>query len=504
MLYKYTLLLFSFILIFSCNRNDDLINISGEKEILSFRFEANSNSEYLSESVSGIVRNNIIKIMIPDIIETNSMIATFEFVGESVYVGDIKQKSGITENDFSKPVAYEVHAGDGSLKIYEVQIVLLPDVKSAVPHIYIQTDNNAPIISKEDYLLANVQIDGKGVYDDFTGRTKIRGRGNDSWNSPKKPYRLKLDSKASLLGLLPEKDWILRSNYRGESLMLDAVAFRMAGLLGMPYTNHAIPVDITINNEYMGSYIFTEQKEVKHNRINVVDGGMYLNLDVYMHKPPGMFSSDSYELPVMVRHPDFKNLSPSEIQSELSIVKNDFHKMESAVAATSFPYNDYLEHFSAEDFVNYLIVYNLSLNQEINHPKSTYMHKHKDGKYKMGPVWDFDWAFGYDAGLNTHFNTPQKPLFVGGDLKGDVFFTRLMEDPVLRVLYKERWDDFKTNKYPELIAYILQYAETISGSYDLDYAIWGQGVGSSELAAQQLISWLNQRVAYMDGFVVNP
>lgn len=350
--------------------------------------------------------------MIQDVVETSALIATFEFVGESVYVADQKQRSGVTKNDFSKPVSYEVIAKDGSTKIYEVQIVLLPKVESEVPHMYIQTDSSAPIDSKEDYIWADLKIDGKGVYDDFEGRTKIRGRGNDSWNQPKKPYKLKLDSKASLCGLLPEKKWILRSNYRAESLMLDAVAFRIAGLLGMPFTNHAIPIDFTINDEYKGSYTFTEQKEAKPNRINVVDGGMYLNLDVYMHKPPGMFYSDLYGLPVMIRYPKFKNIPPTEVQSELEIASNDFHIMETAVADANFPNNDYLDLFAAEDFVNYMIVYNLSLNRVINHPKSTYMHKHRDGKYKMGPVWDFDWAFGYNPELNTHFNSPQSPLLV--------------------------------------------------------------------------------------------
>lgn len=502
-MFRYLLIFLSFLFVISCITNDDAIIQKNEKEILSFQFERELNSEYLSESISGSIKDNSIKLMIPDIVDLSSMVPSFEFTGKSVYVETEQQKSGVNKIDFSKPVVYQVHAEDGSIVTYEVQVTLLPDVASEVPHLYIQTDNNQPIDSKEEYLSAALHIDGKGVYDDFEGRTRVRGRGNDSWNQPKKPYRLKLDEKASLLGLLSEKNWILRSNYRAESLMLDAVAFRMAGLLGMPFTNHAIPVDVTVNGEFMGSYIFTEHKEVRPNRINVVDGGMYLNLDVYMHKPPGMFYSEFYELPVMVRYPKFKNFSPDEVQRELDKAKSDFHAMEAVVADTSFPDNNYSDYFDLEDFVNYLIVYNLSLNREINHPKSTYMHKQKDGKYKMGPVWDFDWAFGYNAGQNTHFNNPEQSLFVEGDLKGSIFFSRFFEDPVVQTLYKERWEDFKTNKYPELIAYILDYAETISGSYALDYAVWEQGVGSSEVAAQQLIDWLNQRVVFMDSFAAD-
>src|SRR5699024_8886227 len=213
---------------------------------------------------------------------------------------------------------------------------------------------------------------------------------------------------------------------------------------------------------------------------------------------PGQFYSDYYELPVMVRYPSFKELSPSDAQRELELIKADFHNMEKTIADESFPNNNFLDYFEALDFVNYMIVYHLTLNREINHPKSTYMHKHKGGKYKMGPVWDFDWGFGYNSQLDTHFNTPEQNLFVDSDMPGKVFFTRLLEDATIQNLYRKQWQDFKENSYPELIDYIESYANTIQESYALDYAIWEQGVGSSEEAAQQIINWLNVRVQYMD------
>lgn len=501
MISRFLFLIVNVIFIISCNTNDNDTIRNDDKELLSFQIEADINSKYISETIIGSVKDNTIRLVVPEVIDKTKLIATFEFVGKSVYVNDVEQKSRSSSNDLSKPVFYEVYAEDESVEVYDIQVVTLPSVQSNVPHLYIETDNRQPIDSKENYIHANLTIEGKGVYDDYQGRTKIRGRGNDSWNQPKKPYKLKLDDKVSLLGLLPEKKWILRSNYRGESLMLDAIGFRIAALLGMPYTNHAIPVDVTVNGQYQGSYMFTEQKEAKPNRINVVDGGKYLDLDSYMNKPPGQFYSDYYELPVMVRYPSFKELSPSDAQRELELIKADFHNMEKTIADESFPNNNFLDYFEALDFVNYMIVYHLTLNREINHPKSTYMHKHKGGKYKMGPVWDFDWGFGYNSQLDTHFNTPEQNLFVDSDMPGKVFFTRLLEDATIQNLYRKQWQDFKENSYPELIDYIESYANTIQESYALDYAIWEQGVGSSEEAAQQIINWLNVRVQYMDVYV---
>lgn len=498
---NFKLILLSFLLLslFSCVKNDNYPNlIESDKELLSFSFELENNADFLSQTLIASLDEDKINIQIKEVVDTKKLIASFDFIGEAVYVAGQEQVSGETENDFSKPVVYEVFGEDGSKRTYEVVLFSLPNLSSKVPHIYISVDDNLPVTSKEDYLYADILIDGKGVFEDFNGRTRIRGRGNDSWNMPKKPYRLKLDDKIGLLGLLPEKDWILRANYRGESLMLDAVGFRAAALLGMPYTNHAVPVDVSLNGTYLGSYMFTEHKEVKANRINVGPNGMYLDIDVYMNKPPNQFYSEHFNLPIIIKYPKSAN---AEIGEVLDYVKTEFHTMEAEVAAADFPNSDYLNYFEALDYVNYMIVYNLTLNREINHPKSTYMHKHEGGKFKMGPVWDFDWGFGYDPNTDTHFNMVNEPLFVASDMTGKVFFESFLQDPYIQELYKSQWEEFKINGLPELYAYIEAYAEIISESYDLNYAIWGQGIGSSEQAAQQLISWLQNRANYIDAYL---
>lgn len=499
---KCLLLLVPMITLFSCQKDHTESFPSDQNEFISFNFEEGLNEGKIAEDVEGQIFAKEIVLSVPEVVKTSKLIASFEYEGAGVYVNGEKQESGVTENDFSQPITYEVHAADETVKTYKIKVSLLPDVKSEVPHIYIQTDEEAPVDSKEEYVQADIQINGKGAYEDFEGRTKIRGRGHDSWNMPKKPYKLKLEDKSELLGLLPGKKWILIANYRAESLMLDAVGFRMAGLLDMPYTQHAVPVDVTLNGEYIGSYTFTEQKEAKKNRINVGDEGLYLNMDTYMHKPPGQFYSEFYELPVMIRYPKLDDLGFSELETKLEEIKNDFELLEEKVAAPDFPENDYLDYIDAEELVNYLIVYNLSLNQEINHPKSTFIHKHKNGKYKMGPVWDFDWAFGYDSNLNKHFVKIDNELLINSmSSPGTNFFSRLLEDPEVQMLYKERWGWFKANKFPLLLEYIEDYAEAIEGSYLLDYDKWGEGVGDAETAANQLIDWLYQRSAYMDEYV---
>src|SRR5699024_3239291 len=100
-----------------------------------------------------------------------------------------------------------------------------------IPHIYVDVDGNQEIDSKENYFPATVTIDGKEIYDDFEGRTGIRGRGNTTWTYPKKPYRMKLDEKTSLFGLPSYKNWILLAEYLDGSMLYNSVPFEMGRML---------------------------------------------------------------------------------------------------------------------------------------------------------------------------------------------------------------------------------------------------------------------------------
>jgi hypothetical protein len=55
---------------------------------------------------------------------------------------------------------------------------------------------------------------------------------------------------------------------------------------------------------------------------------------------------------------------------------------------------EYADYIDIDTYIDWWLVHELAFNGEPNHPKSTYMHKDRNGKLKAGPVWDFDWAYG--------------------------------------------------------------------------------------------------------------
>ena len=369
--------------------------------------------------------------------------------------------NNVTVIDFSSPVIYTLVSEEGVKNSYNIIIKWT----SPIPHFTITTENNADIVSKDDYIYADFMIEANGWGDDFTGKTRIRGRGNSTWVLPKKPFRLKLDEDAAILGLAEEKDWILLANYIDPTLMLNAVAFKIGELLELKYTNHVIPVDVTLNGKYIGNYMFTEQIERSKSRVNIHKKmGVLLELDIN-YDEDYQFISNNYGLPVMIKDPDLSDYDQAESDVLLQKIKDDFHKLESEIASSSFPNNNYKDLIDIESLVKYLIIYNLTQNMEINHPKSTYMYKDEQGKYFMGPIWDFDWGFDYE-GTFRHFGSYNKPLFrnLSSASKGYTFFTRFIEDPEIKELYKVTWEKFRTEKMDSLLEYIDFYADKITNS----------------------------------------
>ena len=157
------------------------------------------------------------------------------------------------------------------------------DYSYRVAQLNIETQYKAPILGKEKehYVNFTMTIDSENDEWDYEGTGRIRGRGNSTWLwYPKKPYRMKLDEKASILGLAEEKDWVLLANYRDPTHLMNTFVFTAGNELGLPYTNHSRFVEVTLNGEYIGLYQLTEQVEQGKTRVNVADeGGLLISLD---------------------------------------------------------------------------------------------------------------------------------------------------------------------------------------------------------------------------------
>ena len=454
-----------------------------------FRF-LKKNNAFLTADVSSFIGEESIIPLVT--FSQSELIPTFTTNAVKVLVDEVEQKSGMTKNDFSSPVVYQFIMRNGETFQYTVKAEFL---LSAIPELTITTTDPsiAEIPSKDYYLEGTLAVNGRGGYEDYTGKTEVKGRGNSTWGYPKKPYRLKLNKKAEICGLGKAKNYVLLANHLDPTLMLNSVAFKIGRLLELPFANHAIPVDVVLNGIYKGSYLLTEQIEVKENRVDLDENNSVMwELDSYWDDEP-KFKSTAFNLPVMVKDPDLTT-------EQFEYWKKDFNAFTTQFAKEPLEGNSYVDMIDIESVAKFLITFNLVHNMEINHPKSVFLHKEGNGKYVMGPIWDFDWAYDYE-GTSNHFGRYNTPLFSSSmNGVGTAFFQRFLQDSRVKAIYKRTWQDFKNNKLDALLQYVDDYAVMLKPSVERNSELW-ENTRSFDTKVKELKTWLRNRADYIDSEV---
>ena len=376
---------------------------------------------------------------------------------------------------------------------------------------------------KEFEYAATLRMDGNGMYDDLAEQqVTFRGRGNSTWNMNKKPYRFKMDKKTSVCGLPKAKTFALIANYIDCSLMRNTVALWTANYLEMPFANHCVPVKVYLNGYYKGQYMLTEKIGIGGGSVDIEETeGMLFELDpnydenyrFYLDLNRGAETSQSSRsvLPVMVKDPDLDELAADNLLGGATAKdyfekwKADFIEMGKAVMNT--PTDGSLkEYIDLESAANFFIVNSLAGNHEIKHPKSFYLYKANiDDVYHFGPVWDFDWAYTFDGREGV---SASQPLVTssGANCGGYLFVQTLFKNEEFRQIYKQKWDDFIANGYPELLKYMEGYATLIEPTakengllWPADYSTsWRLSESSFEFRKnfEALKTWIDQRVNY--------
>ena len=127
---------------------------------------------------------------------------------------------------------------------------------SGLPLLFINTADRKEIKSKEKWLdgLSYVIINSDGSVLDVSG--KIKGRGNSTWKYDKKPYAVKFSEKQSPFGFPAHKSWVLLAESCDRSLLRTAYMCAISKTVGIEWTINYQYVNLFLNGEYMGIYVF--------------------------------------------------------------------------------------------------------------------------------------------------------------------------------------------------------------------------------------------------------
>jgi hypothetical protein len=351
--------------------------------------------------------------------------------------------------------------------------------KTGIPIIEIAVVNNLPITSKENYLKAKITTyySSDGVYKTQVDSTEIKGRGNTSWTDyPKKPYRLKLFSAKSMLGMPSNRHWALIANYIDRTLIRNKTAYDLSRYFGLKSASRSEFVHLILNTQYLGVYQFTEVIKIGKDRVDIdvikssngiVQGGVILEVTDIIDELYN-FNSDLRNVNFSVKDPDDLNTGNStEAQKRLDYVKNILNKAESSLFSDDFQdtAKGYNKYFDINSLVNWYLLEELFRNIDAEFRRSVYMYidTKNSNKITMGPVWDFD----ISSGVNT---TDPNGYWIK-EYEGH-WYSRLFEDSTFKKTLKSNWQRIRSSIHKELYGIINSSSRKIYEGQKYNFEKW--------------------------------
>lgn len=336
-----------------------------------------------------------------------------------------------------------------------------------LPTFYLTTENATPVQHKETWIDGNITVVSSDASENLTMAMKIRGRGNSTWNMPKKPYRIKLDKKTHLLNLpAKEKDWVLLANYADKALIRNAVAFKISEILGLEFTPSARFVDVVLNGQQLGNYMLTDQVEVGELRVPVEEEGGYLiEIDGFATGEAVWFTT-SRGLKVTVKYP-----KDDEIQTpQLDYIKKFTQDFETVLFSNNFsdPETGYQNWVDTASLINWYIACELTGNSDAFW--STYIYKYRNiDRFYFGPLWDFDIAFNNDNRLGDALRSLMREK--AHNPKN--WIQRIWSDNWFKVAVNRRWTELLNDQLlQQLLDYVDETTALINASQQQNFNRW--------------------------------
>lgn len=385
--------------------------------------------------------------------------------------------------------------------------VLAERTPERLPVVHLETEDGGEITSKTQYKSATFALDGGTTEYASLAEThiRIRGRGNSTWKWEKKPYKIHFDEPTSILGLSAAEEWALFSNYADKSLMRNRLAQVMASGLSFEYCPTQVCVDVFLNGEYLGVYTLGEHLESGEGRVEVEydmsrtdcgyfleAGGVVAGVDV---KGMNYFHAGLVNF-VLIKTPDYNQLTAEQFD----YIHQYMLRTDEAIKKGE----GYEEYIDVDSVIDWLIMIELSCNTDCTWRRSTYFTKDPGGKLVMGPMWDFDLAFG-----NFSKDNPGDDTWVSSepddDYVGETWSTHLLEDPEFQARFKERWLEVRDTLVNTAMGEIERQYALNSPSAELNFKRWdilGKKVAFERHDTKDYLTYSSQ-IYYLQDFILN-
>lgn len=364
---------------------------------------------------------------------------------------------------------------------------------------------------------------------DYSGPAEMHLRGSSTLKFPKHSYSFTAvnekseHQKVSIFGMPKDSDWVLYAPYQDKTLMRDVLAYELSAKMGH-YSVRTKFVEVFINSsggkitrgDYAGVYVFEEKIKRGKERVNIeqltakdntepkISGGYIFKRDHNDRNESGFYTR--YGGPYYYVYPKEKEITPAQKRW----LRGYMDRFENALYGSDFadPEKGYRAFLDVDSFIDQHWLIEMSKNVD-GFRYSVYLHKDRDGKLKLEPVWDWNLSFGnadFYQGWSTYqwYNLHLRPSEIS-------WYRRLRQDPEFMQRCVDRWAQLRTNLFnPDRISKrIDEMASELQESQARNFNRWG--IMGSRVHANWYVGrnyrdevnwmkrWIRDRIAWIDG-----
>ena len=339
---------------------------------------------------------------------------------------------------------------------------------------------------------------------------QIKGRGNYTWEQPKRPCAIRCDEKADWFGFGKARDWVLLANITDQSQMRNLIAFTLAARFNFDFTPQCRPAHVFIDGKYNGLYLITEKIEIDKQRLALDEkgGDMIIELD----NNYGGGEADNFRsvlgntyVPKDPSRDEMNAMTDKTVSfnQALKNAKNKINDFETAISTFS-GYANFSQYMDMDSLVDWYIFNEIMKNDDTLFNSSIYLYNDYDGMLHMGPVWDYDLAMG-GIDRNDGKNVDPEGFMFEEDYWGRPnWFTYIVRSTTFNQKVKDRWTELY---YSGVFEYIFSFFEVqreyLREAYDYNESVWENGgvfvpSNSYDEAVDYLKDFVVRRVAWLN------
>ncbi len=326
---------------------------------------------------------------------------------------------------------------------------------------------------------------------EYSGRLEaLAGRGNSTWEHPKKPYNLALAAEANLLNMGAAKNWILLANAMDDTHMRNKLSYDFANAIGLSYSPECQWVDLYLNGEYAGLYLLSERNEIHPQRVDIPAENSFLvskEWEWRMDSQGDSYVTTQSGAAFRLRG---SSLDTGSVLSILQSAENAILAPDGIDPSTGMHWRDLLD---VDSWVKKYLMEEVFGNTD-GQTLSQYFYY--DGtKLYAGPVWDYDLTMGNEIAIQMEY--PNQIFASRPGIWGSSWYPELYEQEEFYAQMVSTYQNTFLPALEELLSQgISQCTAQIAKAAALDQLRWNTNDLAEE--ADRTRDYMTRRFAFLE------